>query len=358
MKRDFKRWEIALAGVIFLVGLVLRLRLAIDTYLNPDEALQALAAEGGWGDALRNSLKLTHPPLIIVVTHAALLVSRAELAVRLVPVLAGSLFPVLLFLWLWKVAGKIAAISALFLLTLAPNLVVVSAQLRSYTLALLLLSASLVVLEDALDRNQWQSMLVYSLLLWLCILSDYSMAWFVGAAGVYCLLRLKGSSGRVRATWAAGQLVALALYGFLFAIQIGNFRGGTTEQAAVSVWLRAGFPQTGGMLAFPFVNTVKQFAYLMASVPAGMVASVLFAAALFLLWTGRTGIERSKSRALAVLIVVPFLLNIAGAYAHLFPYGRSRHTLVIGLFCACGMAIFVERLPGAWPSQYYAERCY
>src|SRR5438477_12914218 len=105
MKQDFKRWEITLAGVVFLAGLALRLRLAILTYLNPDEALQALLAEGGWGEALRNSLEVTHPPLIIVVTHAALLVSHAELAVRLVPVLAGSLFPVLLCLWLWKLAG-------------------------------------------------------------------------------------------------------------------------------------------------------------------------------------------------------------------------------------------------------------
>lgn len=345
MKRDFERWEITLAAMVFLAGLALRLRLALITYLNPDEAVQALLALGSWGEALRNSLKVTHPPLIIVVTHAALLISHAELALRLVPVLAGSLFPVLLFLWLRKVAGKTAAMAALLLLTLAPHLVAISAQLRSYTLALLLLSASLAVLEDALDKDRWQLMAVYSLLLWLCILSDYSMAWFVGAAGVYCLLRLKGSSGALKATWVAGQLAAAALYGFLVAIQVRNFRGGSTEQGAVSGWLSGGFPKPGGMLAFPFVNTVKQFAYLMASVPAGVLASVLFAAALFWLWTGRTGIERSKARALAVLIVTPFLLNIAGAYAHLFPYGRSRHTLVIGLFCACGVAIFVETLP-------------
>jgi hypothetical protein len=345
LKPGFKRWEIILAGVIFLAGFVLRLRLAVITYLNPDEALQSFLAQGSWGDVLQNSLEVTHPPLLIAVAHAASLISRSDLALRLAPVLAGCLFPVILALWMWKVAGKVAALAVLFLLTLAPNLVAVSAQLRSYTLALLFLSASLLVLEEALDRGSWSLMAVYSLLLWLCILSDYSMAWFVGAAGAYCLLRLKGSASTVKAVWAAGQLGAASLYGFLFAIQVRAFRGSATEQGAVSSWLSGAFPKPGGMLAFPFVNTVKQFAYLMASVPAGVLALVLFAAALLWLWTGRTGLERSKARALAVLLVVPFLLNIAGAYALLFPYGRSRHTLVIGLFCACGVAILLQHLP-------------
>jgi hypothetical protein len=80
----------------------------------------------------------------------------------------------------------------------------------------------------------------------------------------------------------------------------------------------------------------------------GILALVVFTVAVFWLWTGRTGLEQRRARALAVLFVVPFLLGIAGAYAHLFPYGRSRHTLVIGLFCACGIAIFLETLPRRW----------
>jgi hypothetical protein len=234
-----------------------------------------------------------------------------------------------------------AAMAALLLLTLAPHLITVSAQLRSYTLALLFLSASLLVLEQALESGRWWMMAVYSILLWLCILSDYSMAWFAGAVGLYALLRLRGSSVRVKATWAAGQLVALLLYGLLFTIQVRTQEARGVKDA----YLRGAFPNPGEMLVFPFVGTLKQFAYLMASVPIGGLAMVLFAIAVFWLWTGRTGIERSKARALAVLLVLPFLLAIAGAYAHQFPYGRTRHTLVIGLFGATGIAIFLETLP-------------
>jgi hypothetical protein len=345
MKSDYDRWETTFMGVVFTAGLVLRLRLALLNYLNPDEALDALLAFGTWGDAFRNSLKVTHPPLLMVITHAVSLISRTELALRLVPVLAGSLFPLLLFAWLRRVAGMMAAMAALFLLTLAPHLITVSAQLRSYTLALLFLSASLVVLEEALESNRWRAMAVYNVLLWLCILSDYSMAWFAGAAGLYALLGLRGSSARVKATWAAGQLAALALYGVLFTVQVRRYRGGGIEREAVSDWLRGAFPKPGEMLVFPFAGTLKQFAYLMASVPIGGLALVLFAAALLSLWVGRTSIERSKARALAVLLVAPFALAIVGAYAHQFPYGRTRHTLVIGLFAATGIAVFFQTLP-------------
>src|SRR5579871_852438 len=120
MKRNFNRWEIIFVGVVFVAGLALRLRLALITYLNPDEALRALWAVGTWGDTLRNSLLDAHPPLQSFITHAVFLMNRSEVALRLVPVLAGSVFPVLLFAWLRRVAGMMAAMTALFLLTFAP----------------------------------------------------------------------------------------------------------------------------------------------------------------------------------------------------------------------------------------------
>ncbi len=339
-RRDFARWEILFVAVVFTAGLAARLRLATLTYLNPDEAQQALLAFGKWSDTLHDSLTVAHPPLLILLTHAVSLLSRTELALRLGPVLAGSVFPLVLFAWLRGVAGRMAAMAALLLLTLAPHLITVSAQLRSYTIAFLFLSASLLLLEHALENGRWPVMAASSALLWLCILSDYSMAWFAGAAGVYALLRLRGSSVRLWVTWAAGQLVALLLYGLLFLLQVRPLEVLGIEDT----YLHGAFPSPARMLIFPFAGTLKQFAYLMASVPLGALALVLFAIAIFWLWTGRTGIERSKGRALALLLVVPFLLAMAGAYAQHFPYGRTRHTLVIGIFAAIGIAIFVQTL--------------
>ena len=345
MKRDFDRWAIIFVIAVVVAGLALRLRLALLTYLNPDEALHALLAFGTLRETIRNSIGVTHPPLLAVITHFVSRISRTELALRLVPLMAGCLFPLLLFVWLRRLAGSIAAMAVLFLLTLAPNTIILSAQLRSYTLALLFLSASLLVLEEALESGRWRMMALYSVLLWLCIVSDYSVAWFVGAAGVFVLLRFRGSSAPVKATWFAGQLAGLGLYGLLFRFQIRRYRGSNTEREAVTGWLRQAFPQAGHMLVFPFKNTLAQFDYLMPWAPLGGLAFVLFAAAVWLLWSGRAGIERSKARALAVLLVLPFLLGIAGAYAQQFPYGGSRHTIAMGLFGAIGIAIFVGTLP-------------
>lgn len=345
MKCDLDRWEIAFVSLVFTIGLVLRLRLALITYLNPDEALQALLAFGSWKDTLHGSLTVTHPPLLILVTHAVSLFSRKELALRLIPVLSGSLFPVLLFVWLRRVAGSMAAMGALLLLTMAPHLISLSAQLRSYTPALLFLSASLVLMEEAIEHREWRLMMAFGVLLWLCILSDYSMAWYVAGVGVYAVLRLRGAPVPVRAVWAAGQVAALSLYALLYVFQIRHFHGSSIAQDAITDWLKTSFPAPGHVLIFPFENTVRQFTYLMASAPLGVLASALFAAAIVVLWTGRTRVDRNKARALAVLLVVPFALAILGAYAHQFPYGATRHTVVIGTLAAIGIAILLA----AWP---------
>ena len=326
-----------------MAGLTLRLHLATTLYLNPDEAMHALLSFGTFGDVLRNSLLVTHPPLLILITHAVSLVSRSEFALRLVPVLAGSVFPVLTYLWLRRVAGNVAGLTAMFILSLAPNLIALSAEIRSYTLALLFLSAALLALEEAFESGRILMMALYSVLLWACILSDYSGAWFAGAAGIYALLRLRGSPAGIKAVWAAGQVIGLALYAALFRLQIRVFHE-TGVMLEASGWLKGSFPHGSTLLTFPVVNTPKPFAFLFASVPLGVLASVIFVFALWRLWTGKIAIDLRKSRALAVLLAVPFALGIATAYAGVLPYGRSRHTLVIQFFAAAGVAVFMQGL--------------
>lgn len=350
-KRDWNRWEILFVTTVFLAGLALRLHRAAITYLNPDEIQVALIALRNLRQMLHASLEITHPPLLVMVTYVVSRISRSDLALRFIPVVAGSLFPLLLFFWLRRVAGSIAGMVALFLLTLTPQTIILSAQLRPYTLALAFVSASLLALEIALENDRWQTMAVYNLLLWLSIVSDYSAAWFAGAAGVYALLRLKGRSHAVKICWAAGQAAALMLYAFLFVIQVGRYRGSFIEQDAVNNWLRDSFPQPGEMLAFPFTHTPRIFHFLVAPAPLGGLSLLLFASAFILLWTRRTHIASGNARAVALLFSLPFLIAIAAAYAREFPYGGTRHTIMLDLFAAIGIGIAVGTLPKivAWP---------
>jgi hypothetical protein len=256
---------------------------------------------GSLHQTLRNSFAIAHPPLLTWITFAVSRISRSELAVRFVPVLAGSLFPVLLFVWLRRIAGNVAALTAFVLLTLAPQTITLSAELRQYMPALFLISAALLVFDFAIESGRWQTMALYSVLLWLCILADYSAACFVGAAGVYALLRLKASPTAikvtaVKVTWLAGQLIALALYGGLYLAQVRGITASGVAVGATEGWLRGSFPQPGGMVSFPFFNTPKPFAFLMDTAPLGALALLAFATGIVLLWTGRTAMDRSRGR--------------------------------------------------------------
>ncbi|MBZ5601892.1 MAG: glycosyltransferase family 39 protein [Acidobacteriia bacterium] len=344
MKRGLSRWEIAFAVLVVAAGFVLRLRLAATTYLNPDEALHALFSIGTWREVLRHSLMVTHPPLLILINHLIVPFSRAELAARMVPLLAGSAFPVVLALWVRRVAGTMTAGVVLLLLMLSPALIAISAVVRSYTLAFLFLSLSLLVFEEAIAAASAWKMALYTVLLYGAILSDYSMAWFAGAAGIYALMRLPGLPARVKTVWTMGQAVALAIYAVLFRLQVPKLRV-TSGTQAVNGWLMGAFPHRQNAFIFPFYNTPKLFAFVMSSIFLGAALMALFAAGVYLLWMRETRIEPRRARALAVLLVVPFGLGLAGAYAHLFPYGRSRHDLVLGIFGVVGAAIVIETLP-------------
>jgi hypothetical protein len=340
------RTEIMVASAIVAVGLVLRLRLALITYLNPDEAAHALNSFTGWREMFIYSYQVDkHPPLLMYMTHVILFFSRSDLALRLIPIVSGCLFPIFMGLWLARVAGKFAGMTTLFLLTLTPHLVIVSAQLRTYTLAFLFLSASLVAFEIAMDTGRWPAMLAFDVLLLLSVCSDYSTAWFAGAVGIYALMRLRASPFAVKIAWAAGQLAPAVFYVALFFANVRHIPSSVRAENARSHWLFHDFPHSDNRLRFPVVNTAQQFNYVMASLPLGILAWAMFAGGIYFLWSGRTGIPRGNARPLAVLLMVPFLLGIIGAYAKVFPYGATRQSLVIGIFAAAGVAIFLEFVP-------------
>ncbi len=345
IQRRLSGWEIAAVSAIFLTGLTLKLRLAMLLYFNPDEVYHSFLAFLPWRQAFHDSLLEAHPPLVVMMLHLISRFSHNDLVMRLLPIVTGSLFPVVIFAWLRRVAGQMAAFAALFLLTISPNVTAISAQVRSYAPALFLLSLALFTLELALERDRWRVMAVYNVFLWLCIFSDYSMAWFAGAVGVYAFFRLRGSSIQMKAAWAAGQVGALAAYAYLFHAQVSAYRGSKDQADAVYGWLRTAFPVPGHAIAFARSNTVDQFAYLMGSHAMGQIAILAFAAGIVLLLTGRFAMERNRARAIAVFLTVPFALGIVAAFAHMFPYGESRHTMVLGVFGAIGIGILFESVP-------------
>ena len=328
--------------VIALCGFSIRIYYASIYYLNPDEATHYTAAVLPWHGLVGlyfNAARILHPPLLIAILQPLLVFGHSEVLLRLVPAICGSLFPWVVMLWMQEIVGNAAALCAQLLLTFSPALIGLSAEVRAYTLAFLLFAIALLLLENSLVRGSKLSMIWSHVFLYLAILSEYSVAWFVCGAGVYALLRLRKcpASGGLWLVWATGQLLALGLYLFLYKTQIARFAFSDLK-GMYSTWLLFGFPHPHeNVLRFALSGTVKQFGF-MFQVPAlALAAAAAFVFGLYWLW-------RHKSPFYVVLMVVPFCAACFGAILHLFPYGPSRHTSILGIAIAATVGTSIAQL--------------
>ena len=175
--------------------------------------------------------------------------------------------------------------------------------------------------------------------LYLAILSEYSVAWFVAAAGIYAALRLlkQRASGRLVLVWALGQIAALGLYFFLYKTQIAWFSHEDLEEN-YTTWLQLGFPEPHqNTFRFALHGTMEQFRYMFQIRVLTWAAAIAFLFGLYWLW-------RRKSPAYAILIVLPFCFACVGAIFHLFPYGSSRHTAILDIAIAATVGAAIAQL--------------
>jgi 4-amino-4-deoxy-L-arabinose transferase-like glycosyltransferase len=345
-----RRTEWVVVGPVMILGLVLRLVEAGRTYLNADEIKYFFLALGNFRQILNVGLQTDHPPLLFFLLHPVASITSSGIALRLIPVLAGVIFPWVVYRWLARVWNARAGLIALFILTLSPNLIFLSAQIRGYTIELLFAALALLFLESGLEEGSVRLMILFSLSLDLAILSEYSAAYFAGAVGIYFLLRARelGVTPRLWAVWAMGQLSALVIYAALYRISIKPSLA--MRQGYIDEFLRGGFPGAHqNLLLFSALATLKQFAYAFSSIIVGIGAAVLFGAALVILWKDSSPSSRTRNRIVATLLATPFLFASTAALLRLHPYARSRHTVILCLFVAAGVGILLERVFRARP---------
>jgi hypothetical protein len=324
---------------------------AARSYLNPDEIHYALLAlPSHFKELYRSGLDTDHPPLLFLLLHPIASVTSSEVALRLIPVLAGTIFPWVVYRWLARVWTAGAGLAALTILTLSPNLISLSAQVRGYTLELLFASLALFFLDKVIQNRSLGATILFSVSLDLAILSEYSALWFAGAVGVYFVLEcccgagaLRRFSPRLLAAWALGQLSALAICAVLYWTSIRPRL--KLSRGPIDGFLKGAFPAAHqNLAAFGALATVKQFAYAFSSAILGIGASCLFGAALIILWRGRSPGERTRNRIFAAFLVIPFALACAAAMLYVHPYGRSRHTVILSLFVAAGVGIAIDKV--------------
>jgi 4-amino-4-deoxy-L-arabinose transferase-like glycosyltransferase len=342
--------------LLIAAGFFLRLRLAWLTFLNPDEALHYfLAHQPSLKLAYQASLTTAHPPLMILFLHYWCLLGRSEFFLRLPFVIAGTLFCWVMFLWIRRVASGSAACFGLAMFLFAPSLISLSAEIRQYSFLLLFCACCLYWMERAL-QNDGQNSVRWILLsagcLYLALLTHYSAMIFAATVGVYGLLSLarKKWPARSTAAWILGQVGALAICAFLYKSQISKLRESGMPSEIAATWLRNSIFQGQNHLAtFAWSNTLRLFRYFFSQGTVGVIGFTLFVfAVVALIWHDKSREPKSQRR-LAILLVLPLLITLSLAIAGVYPYGGTRHDVVLVVFAISGIAVGFDRLPLGGP---------
>jgi 4-amino-4-deoxy-L-arabinose transferase-like glycosyltransferase len=294
---------------------------------------------------------------MILLLHAWGRLGASEFFLRLPFILAGILFSWIMFLWVRQISHQVAAFYTLALLLYLPSLISLSSEIRQYPLLLFFAASSLYALERAFQKNSPYWIVLSMAALYLAMLTHYSALIFAAALAVYGLVRLLGSERRPKLMeiWLAGQAGAAAIFLFLLHSQVSPLRRMGLPSEIAQTWLRSSIFQPGEdrLPSFAWAKTVRLFRYFLSHGTIGVCALVMFSCALVLLFAGQDRkLPKTSQRALALLWTSPFLLTLGAARAGIYPYGGTRHDVILALFAIPGVALaldwFGHRLEGRW----------
>jgi hypothetical protein len=335
-----------IAGLILALGFLARVRAASGTFLNPDEAQHFLVANRtSVALAYKSSLTLAHPPLLIFVLYFWRSLGDSELVLRMSSVITGILFCYVFFKWLESISGRKAALLGLTFACLLPPLVSLSAQVRQYSLLLLFMALAAYLFERSLAENSARLMVLFSISLYLAMLSHYSGMFFTASIGIYALIRLaeKRDSMNVIITWLGGQAGALALLIFLYRTHISKLKGSSLAEQATEGWLRRSYfhPGQDHVLLFIVGRTFGVFQFIFGHLVIGDLMGLCFIGGVILLL--RLG-KAAPGWQLAIFLLLPFALNCAAGLAGAYPFGGTRHSVFLAVFALAGISIFIAKI--------------
>jgi hypothetical protein len=188
--------------------------------------------------------------------------------------------------------------------------------------------------------------MLFSLSLYGALPSHYSSLIFAFTMGVYVLVRLYPFGQRISlfVVWAAGQVGALALVSYFLITHVSRMKKSGMTQEIADTWLRKSIfhPGTNSVAEFVPQQTIRVFTYLFSHGLVGTLVLLAFLAGMALLISRKAGPWNNagpSQRQLALLLGLPFVANCAAAIAGQYPYGGTRHSVVLGLFGITGASI-------------------
>jgi hypothetical protein len=226
-----------------------------------------------------------------------------------------------------------------------PSFLLLTSEIRAYALLLLLLAGAMLALERALEAGKVRDIVAFAALEGLALLTHYSAVFLIASAFLYSAIRIR-SSGRPRrfaTAWLASQAALAGLFGLLYVSHIARLHGGVAEFDAQTDWLESSYFHRGvdGGPGFVVRQTLALAQYVFSSRAAGMTAL-----ALGLLGLGWLVLRRPS---VAALLALPFVACAAAALLDFYPYGGSRHSMVLAPFACVAVASGIGRLSGERP---------
>src|SRR3954471_20716730 len=194
MDSSFDQYRNLWAYLLLVLGFLIRIWHASDTFLNSDEVMHFAAAnQPSWLQTYKVSLAISHPPLLIFAEHVWRHLGTSELTLRAPLILAGLAFCWFTFRWAEMLFEKSVAWTTFVFVLFLPSSIELSTEIRQYALFLAFAMGSAYFLERALAKNSGGTMLLSGVCLWLAIGSHFSAFLFAPALGIYAIWRIWSS---------------------------------------------------------------------------------------------------------------------------------------------------------------------
>jgi len=168
------------------------------------------------------------------------------------------------------------------------------------------------------------------------------VAWFALAAGLYAIAVFvrQPASRALLPIWAGGQCLAALSYVALFFLVVRPVAENTDAPGLIATYLKGAFPQPGqNPIVFFLIGAAKQLINI-AGGAAGAIILGLFGSVGLAAWY-RSGDSRW-------VMVTGIYLTAIGAYAKFFPFGMSRHSVLIGLLSLAAAGAGIDALGQVW----------
>jgi Dolichyl-phosphate-mannose-protein mannosyltransferase len=331
-----------IVAVIMMIGFLLRILPATKLYLNPDECLNfILVNQPNFYRVWVNTIPQAHPPLYYLILFIWKKLGDSELFLRLPSITAGTALIYVGYKWIEKCFNKSAGLLMSLLLAFAPALIALSFEVRGYTIQILFILLSFYYLQLILEEKRIHHVVLFSIFVYLSILTHYSTSFIFSALFLYFiyLLLQKNFNRKLTIIWLLFQIGTIALYGFLYLIQLQSVAKGGMRQEAIQVWYPYAFLDTnqGGLnkiFSFSVRQTIQVFQYLFSLKNLTIIVLIIFIASLIIL-------ALKRRWQFSLLLVIPFLANLVAAMLKIYPYGNMRHIVYLTPLAFAGVAYFL-----------------